>query len=100
MSPASPLDSGDLYYGVVIPEGTPLEHSGTWTLEISDLFKDRKRGTLYDWSLIVNPTTPLDVPKNHRIWHGSFVAEEYHRIGADVHAGAASADMIDMMCRA
>jgi len=51
--------SGNLYYGVAIPEGTVLQHAGTWTLEITDLFKDRKRGTLFGWELIVNPTIPL-----------------------------------------
>ncbi|NQT36380.1 MAG: tandem-95 repeat protein, partial [Planctomycetes bacterium] len=58
LNPASSLDSGDLVYGVVIPEVTTLQHAGTWTLEITDTLKDRKRGTLYDWSLIANPTAP------------------------------------------
>ena len=41
-------------YGVAIPEG--LQHSGTWTLQIYDSEKDGQRGTLYGWTLIVNPT--------------------------------------------
>ncbi len=57
---ASSLDSGDLYYGVEI-EGASPQHIGTWTLEITDSAKDKKRGTLYGWSLIVNPTAPLAV---------------------------------------
>jgi subtilisin-like proprotein convertase family protein len=58
LSLASTLDSGDLYYGVMT-EGTTLQHSGTWTLEITDGAKDKVRGTLYSWSLIVNPVEPL-----------------------------------------
>ena len=49
-----PSGTTDLY-GVVIPEGG-LQHSGTWTLQIHDPYKDRKRGTLCGWTLIVNPT--------------------------------------------
>ena len=59
LSLASSLDSGDLCYGVVIPGGTVLQHSGVWTLEITDSVKDKLRGTLDGWSLIVNPADPL-----------------------------------------
>jgi Big-like domain-containing protein/proprotein convertase P-domain-containing protein len=44
-------------YGVAIPEG--LQHSGIWTLQIYDSVKDGKRGTLYGWTLIVNPTVAM-----------------------------------------
>ncbi|NQT40597.1 MAG: cadherin-like domain-containing protein [Planctomycetes bacterium] len=43
-------------YGVVIPEG--MTHTGTWTLQIYDTLKDRQRGTLYGWTLTINPANP------------------------------------------
>jgi subtilisin-like proprotein convertase family protein len=45
-------------YGVEIPAGG-IQHAGTWTLEIYDPLKDRQRGTLYGWTLIVNPKEPV-----------------------------------------
>jgi hypothetical protein len=45
-------------YGVEIPAGG-IQHAGTWTLQIHDPLKDRQRGTLYGWTLIVNPNEPV-----------------------------------------
>jgi probable HAF family extracellular repeat protein len=45
-------------YGVDIPAGG-IQHIGPWTLQIHDPLKDRQRGTLYGWTLIVNPDAPV-----------------------------------------
>lgn len=50
---ATPILSGNHEY--TVPAATGLSMDGNWTLQIQDTVKNRERGTLHDWSLIVEP---------------------------------------------
>ena len=59
MSIPGPIVSGDYTHEYDISGVTNLDLDGTWTLQVTDSVKNRKRGSLIEWRMIVEPLSML-----------------------------------------
>lgn len=52
-----PILSGDYVHEYVVSGATGLPLDGTWTLQVTDNVKNRKRGSLIEWTMTATPLT-------------------------------------------
>ena len=52
---AGPIVAGDYEHEYVVSGATGLALDGTWTLQVTDSVKNRKRGSLIEWTMAVTP---------------------------------------------
>jgi len=55
LSIGGPIVAGDYLHEYVVSGATNLPLDGTWTLQVTDNVKNRKRGSLIEWTMTVTP---------------------------------------------